>query len=204
MADQKTFKAPGFDLKDFAQQVASLYQNEGYEVQVIEAQGGIMIQSRAKDFIKRAGVALTVTATLQDENVLIQTGNAKWGMNAISGVAAAIVFWPLLAIPAYTSYKQKQLIDDTWQLVDQYMLSIGATPALISAMPKAAAASPGSQSTPEVVQSAGVCPSCNQPIRAGARFCDNCGKPLASTCTKCGAELRAEAKFCDNCGASVS
>jgi len=201
MADQRTFKAPKINLKDFAQQVANFHQNEGYEVQVVEAQGGIMIQSRAKDIIKRYGVALTVTATVQGEDVLVQTGHAKWGVNAASGVAAAIVFWPLLAIPAYTSLKQKQLIDDTWELVERYMVSIGATPTMAAVMPPSPAAAPAPA---QASQSAGrTCPSCGKPVRAEAKFCDNCGKPLAAACAKCGAELRQGAKFCDNCGAAV-
>jgi hypothetical protein len=198
MADQRTYKAPKTNLKEFAQQVANFHQNEGYEVKVVEAKGGIMIQSRAKDLIKKFGVALTVTATVQGENVLVQTGQAKWGMNAASGVAAAVVFWPLLAIPAYTSIKQKQLIDDTWELVERYMASIGAAPTVTAVTP-AVAPAPEQASQP----ARGTCPSCGKPVRVGAKFCDHCGKPLAAVCAKCGAELRQEAKFCDNCGAAV-
>jgi len=201
MADQRTYKAPNINLKDFAQQVANFHQNEGYEVQVVEAQGGIMIQSRAKDLIKRYGVALTVTATVQGENVLVQTGHAKWGMNAATGVAAALVFWPLLALPAYTSIKQKQLIDDTWELVERFMVSIGAAPTM------GVGTSPSTVTGPAPVQTSqptkGTCPYCGKPVRPGAKFCDNCGKPMAAVCANCGAGLRQDAKFCDNCGAAV-
>lgn len=201
MADQKAFKAPNINLRDFAQQVANFFQNEGYEVQVVEAQDGVMIQSRAKDFIKRQGVALTVTATTQGENVLVQTGHAKWGMNVASGIAAALIFWPLLAIPAYTSIKQKQLIDDTWELVERYMLSIGAAPAMAGWAPPSPAAAPASsQASP----SAGAtCPSCGKSVRADAKFCDHCGQPLDVVCAKCGTKLRPGAKFCDNCGTTI-
>jgi hypothetical protein len=201
MADQRTYKAPKINLKDFAQQVATFHQNEGYEVKVVEAQGGIMIQSRAKDLIKKFGVALTITATVQGENVLVQTGHAKWGANAATGVAAAIVFWPLLAIPAYTSIKQKQLIDDTWELVERYMGSIGAAPTMAVVTPPLPVAPPAPAHASQ--PAGGTCPSCGKPVRAEAKFCDNCGKPLASVCSKCGAKLRPAAKFCDNCGAAI-
>ncbi len=206
MSDQKTFKAPSINLRDFAQQIATFHQNKGYEVQVIEAEGGIMIQSRAKDFIKRDTVALTVTATVQGENVLVQTGRAKWGTNIAGGVAAALLFWPLLAIPAYTSIKQKQLIDDTWELVDRYMMSIDAVPTLVMGMPAGMPATPvAAPSSRQAPQPGGeVCPSCGTPIRADAKFCDHCGAKLAAVCAKCGMELRLGAKFCDNCGALVS
>jgi hypothetical protein len=201
MADQRTFKAPKFNLKDFAQQIANFHQNEGYEVKVVEAQDGIMIQSRAKDLIKRFGVALTITATVQGENVLVQTGHAKWGANAASGVAAAIVFWPLLAIPAYTSIKQKQLIDDTWELVERYMVSIDASPTMAVVTPPLSVTPPAPAQTSK--PAVGTCPSCGKPVRAEAKFCDSCGKPLATVCAKCGAKLRQAAKFCDNCGAAI-
>jgi hypothetical protein len=197
MADQRTYKAPRINLKDFAQQVAALHSGEGYEVQVVEADGGIMIQSRGKDFLRRDSVALTVTATVQAENVLVQAGKAKWGVNAVAGVAAAIVFWPLLAVPAYNTVKQKQLIDETWELVERYMMSIGAAPT-IAAFPVAAP-------VPEVApQPAGAtCPSCGNAVRPDAKFCDHCGTKLATVCAKCGADLRPGAKFCDNCGTAV-
>ena len=48
----------------------------------------------------------------------------------------------------------------------------------------------------------GQCPHCN--ARAGnAKFCPECGKPMAppsSDCAKCGAKLAAKAKFCGECG----
>lgn len=201
MADQRAFKAPNINLKDFAQQVANFHQTEGYEVQVVEDKGRIMIQSRAKDLIKRYGVALTVTATIQGENVLVQTGQAKWGANVATGVAAAMFFWPLLAIPAYTSIKQKQLIDDTWELVERYMVSIGAAPTMAAGMPPLPVAAPAPEQASQ--PAGGTCPSCGKPVRADAKFCDNCGKLLATVCAKCGANLRQEAKFCDNCGAEV-
>jgi len=44
------------------------------------------------------------------------------------------------------------------------------------------------------------CPSCSHENRATARFCEDCGKPLARSCGSCGTELRPGARFCDECG----
>jgi hypothetical protein len=200
MASQKTYRAQNFDVNSFAQELLNYYQSEGYETQTVNSPGGIMVQARAKDSIKKMSVALTVTATVQGENVIVQAGQAKWGMNAAVAVAASIVFWPLLAFPIYTTYKQKQIIDESWQIVERYMLSIGATPAMAAVMatPVTAAAhpTPAGASQPE----AALCPHCGKPVRAGAKFCDSCGKSLVDKCAKCGADLRPGAKFCDNCG----
>lgn len=201
MPDHKTFKAPNFNARGFAQEIANYYQNEGYEVNVVESANGVMIQSRAKDMVKRGSVALATTATIQGENVMIQTGQAKWGTNAVVGVAAAIVFWPLLAFPAYTSYKQKKLIDETWDLVDRYMVSIGAPPAMTAFPMNPPMQSP--QAPPPVAPAGRTCPSCGTALKAEAKFCDNCGAKLSNTCSKCGAELRPGAKFCENCGSPV-
>lgn len=59
---------------------------------------------------------------------------------------------------------------------------------------------PGQQ--PENVQHAGrTCAACGNLNAAQTRFCDQCGRPLATEqCPKCGAALRAGAAFCGQCG----
>jgi hypothetical protein len=204
MSSQKTFKTNNFNANDFAQQLANYYQSQNCEVQVMESPNGVMIQSRAREFFKKASVALTITATIQDDLVTIQSGNAKWAMNAVSSVAALIVFWPLIGLTAYTSYKQKQLIDDTWQLVDQYMLSISAVPAMAPVMTSVSTLAPAGTRAVQSNITGLTCQSCGKPVRGESKFCDHCGKPLeAAVCVKCGASLRPDAKFCDSCGDAV-
>src|SRR4051794_39192581 len=45
-----------------------------------------------------------------------------------------------------------------------------------------------------------TCPSCDAENRAGARFCRECGKPLARACPACGSAVGADQRFCDACG----
>jgi len=47
------------------------------------------------------------------------------------------------------------------------------------------------------------CPRCQHENPPRAKFCEECGTPLARTCTGCGAELSPTAKFCPECGKSV-
>src|SRR5215468_8728019 len=49
-----------------------------------------------------------------------------------------------------------------------------------------------------------TCGGCGRTNRAGARFCDGCGKPLGPRCPACNAECRTDAQFCDACGASLA
>ena len=44
------------------------------------------------------------------------------------------------------------------------------------------------------------CGTCGTENRAGSRFCDNCGSPLATACPSCGEPNRADARFCASCG----
>jgi len=47
------------------------------------------------------------------------------------------------------------------------------------------------------------CAGCGFDNREGAKFCNNCGSPLALRCTSCAAENPGGAKFCSECGASL-
>jgi class 3 adenylate cyclase/tetratricopeptide (TPR) repeat protein len=44
------------------------------------------------------------------------------------------------------------------------------------------------------------CRKCQHFNRAEAKFCEDCGAPLAGTCANCGHELSPTAKFCPECG----
>jgi membrane protease subunit (stomatin/prohibitin family) len=44
------------------------------------------------------------------------------------------------------------------------------------------------------------CANCHSPVQAGAKFCAECGQPMAKHCTNCNASLAATAKFCAECG----
>jgi class 3 adenylate cyclase/tetratricopeptide (TPR) repeat protein len=48
------------------------------------------------------------------------------------------------------------------------------------------------------------CPSCQSENRAGVRFCEECGSPLAPRCAQCGAEILPGKRFCGACGAPAA
>ncbi len=48
------------------------------------------------------------------------------------------------------------------------------------------------------------CPHCAAVSPPGARFCDNCGRPLERSCPGCGTSNRPGARFCNHCGANLA
>jgi hypothetical protein len=48
------------------------------------------------------------------------------------------------------------------------------------------------------------CPHCAAVSPPGARFCDNCGRPLERACPGCGTANRPGARFCNQCGTSLA
>ena len=200
MANQRVYHAPDTDLQHLADTLSQWMQSQGLETQVLPNPGGLTLQARHTSWVQRwgGGVALSVMLLKHDENLQVQVGTSKWTTQAVSGVAAAIIFWPLLALPAFAAYKQKELIDGTWQFIGQYVSSGGqvAMPTMVSGSAATLAAAPTSSS-------GAACPSCGKALRTDAKFCPNCGTKLELTCSECGASLRAGSKFCDNCGASM-
>jgi len=56
------------------------------------------------------------------------------------------------------------------------------------------------------VQSNNLCPSCNEPNQADARYCSKCGSPLLpvkANCPACGKEVSGDANFCSHCAAKL-
>ncbi len=200
MAEQRMYHAPGVDIRGLAGVVANWFQGQKFETQTLEAPGGGMVvqarQPEAWRSILGMSSALNVTMTLQGENLVVQMGAAKWVDKAAVGAVGVLIFWPALIPAAYGAWKQKQLPNQVFQLIDQYVAT-GQVP-VVAPMPAAAPVA-----APAPAPAGARCPSCGQAVRTGAKFCDSCGAPLQANCSQCGAALRPGAKFCDSCGAKV-
>jgi class 3 adenylate cyclase/tetratricopeptide (TPR) repeat protein len=48
------------------------------------------------------------------------------------------------------------------------------------------------------------CPACSGQSPDGARFCNQCGAPLAAACASCGQQNPPGARFCNGCGAALA
>ena len=75
-----------------------------------------------------------------------------------------------------------------------------AAPAPEAAAPAPAPAAPASAPAAPTAEATIECPQCHSSVRAGSKFCAECGTPMAKHCTNCNADLSATAKFCAECG----
>lgn len=209
MAEQRSYHAPDLDVETLGEALFQWYQSQGFEAQKVAGpNGAVIVQARKEDTwrtVAGLSAALSVELVLQGENLFVRAGAAKWADKAVVGVLTALFFFPLLALPAWGAYKQKELIDDTLRFIERYVVSGGQVPREYGVVPGAvsepwAGAPQGANQAPRMT----ACPQCGAQVRGGARFCDNCGAALVVVCPECKAELRAGARFCDACGAQLT
>jgi len=202
MPDQRSYHAPDIDLDVLGEALSDWYQSQGFEVQTVAGPNdAVIVQARKEDTwrtVAGLSAALSVELAAQDDYLHVRIGAAKWADKAVVGALTALFFFPLLALPAFGAYKQKDLIDGTFRFIDRYVATGGHAPVGLGA------AEPTTSARQDVATTRGfTCPRCGARLRAKAKFCDNCGAQVIATCPECGAELRAGAKFCDECGATL-
>jgi hypothetical protein len=82
-----------------------------------------------------------------------------------------------------------------------------------SVAPAASAASPARAPRPTddndktIIARVKLCLRCRNPLPAGARFCEECGNPVAApptACPRCKATLESGLRFCTVCGAAIA
>jgi hypothetical protein len=202
VAKQKTYEfKKGTNLNRVAQRLGTAldkwFQQQEYEtLSMPGGDGRIIVQAKkGKGFVQSlVPSALTVDLAAHDDKLVVQWGNAKWGLQAATGIVSLIIFWPVAAIPAWVAIKQKQLIDGALDFLSQNIASLGGVEVFpVAVMPTIAEVEAEPQPT-------SACPHCGQAYDGEPKFCPNCGKLLTPTCEKCGATLAAGSKFCPSCG----
>jgi membrane protease subunit (stomatin/prohibitin family) len=81
-----------------------------------------------------------------------------------------------------------------------------AQPQQPAALPPSTGQQPAQQPPTPPQGDGSACANCQTNNPPGAKFCGNCGQPLAAAvphCTNCGTQLPPGAKFCGNCGTAA-
>ena len=182
-------------VQELSEALADWLANQGHETQILPSPSGATVQARQSEGLGQklgGGVALQIQLMQNEENVQVQIGTGRWAWQGASALGALILFWPLMALPAYAAYKQKELIDDAWRFIDQFL----GTSVVRSPWEKADAPAPAAKETI-------ACPNCGSAVKDDAKFCPECGTKLLTACPECGAKVKPGAKFCGECGASL-
>jgi membrane protease subunit (stomatin/prohibitin family) len=81
--------------------------------------------------------------------------------------------------------------------------AVGAGVAIIPPLFQQPAYQPPPPPQPQPAVTFIACPSCMAQNMQGARFCQNCGQPLARNCPSCNQPVQPGSKFCPNCGTKL-
>ena len=178
------------DVVKLMTELRSLF-DEDYDVQTMQVSSTAVLQARKSSTLREItglSAALTIKITPETGGTRVEMGMQKWfDKAAVAAVALLLSAGLLLALPALGAYWQYKLTEDAWKIIEDHIArkAGGYVPPLPGRCGTCGtAASAGStycSSCGANLRKAVTCASCNAVQKdPGARFCDSCGKPLAS------------------------
>lgn len=184
MAEQRTYYAPGVDLRDLAEIISRWFQARDFQSQILNsAGGGFIIQARQpeswKSFLGLTN-ALTVTLTPKGSDLAVEAGAGLW-VDKVAAGAVGIIFHPLLITAAYGAWRQSQLPEKIFKLIGDYISGAygpGTVQPASGTRKIAVAGSEAGSGEPMPSEGEIACPSCGQTAGAGTKFCSQCGTRL--------------------------
>ncbi len=194
MVETRTFYAVGADQKDLASMVSSWLKIHDFESQIVTyPDGRITVQARQPESwrsILGMSSALNITFTTRGNDLTVETDAGKWADKIAVGAVGAFILHPLLITAAYGAWKQSQLPDRVFEVIDQYLKERqGSTRATriqvqssgdLNPSPNRVVSDTASASPPEGI----TCPNCGQNSKIGAKYCDQCGAKLKPASVK--------------------
>jgi hypothetical protein len=187
MPDQRTYPS-NINVPRITQALKDHFMPQGFQTQEVGAPPHLMFQMAHKGALASAtGTARAITIQFEQKpnEVIISLGEQKWVDKAAVGVVG-LILWPLLVTAAYGAWKQSELPEEIWHVIDSnaYTPTYGAPQATPPTYvppppspPTAAPAPPGEQSSQQPSQGPRFCPDCGTK-NPGSKFCPNCGKQL--------------------------
>lgn len=181
---------PGVEA-DVAKLVAELRNifDQDYEVQTMHVSSTTVVQARKSSTLRDLtglSAALTIKVTPEASGTRVEIGMQKWlDKAAIAAIAVLISAGMLLALPALGAYWQYKITEDAWKIVEGHIARKAG--GYVAPLP-------------------GRCGSCGAANTADAGFCSACGATFkAMSCASCGAVPKDPgARFCNQCGKPLS
>jgi len=160
-----------------------------YEVQAFQVANTSVLQARKSSTLRDLtglSSALTIKITPESGGTRVEIGMQKWFDKAAVAAVGVVVFPPLLALAALGAYWQYKLTEDTWKIIENHVArkAGGYVPPL-----------------------PGRCGTCGAANIAESDFCSSCGANLkvGRSCSNCGAPQKdSSARFCNRCGKSLA
>ena len=120
---------------EVAQVLAEHFRVQGFEAQVFgTTEGRTVMQARKESLWRQAlGVAYAVTVIIarKDGQLVVDLGEHEWVDTAVSAGIGLVAVPPVLLGTAYGIWKENQLDNEVWQVIDQRLASTEPTPATV-------------------------------------------------------------------------
>ena len=224
MADSKVFRLLDGVTADMVSDgvVSFLRDRKNMVVESGKATEGYLIQAKeeADGWKSIAGTtsAIKIQILVSGDLITVNIGAGKWSDKIGAGVAGAFIFAPLAVTAAIGAFRQKNLPNEIFNFIENFIMSGGKTAVLgmgiVKAMSDDEVECPKCQTinskSTKFCKECGCklgleCPNCHASVEYGVKFCPECGTPMstANVCYSCGAALAEGQKFCNECGAKI-
>jgi len=187
--DSRYYPGVEADVQSLVAELRNLF-DEDYEVQTMQVSATSVLQARKSGTLRDLtglSAALTIKITPEAGGTRVEIGMQKWfDKAAIAALALMLSAGLLLALPALGAYWQYRITEDAWKVIEDHIArkAGGYVPPL-----------------------PGRCGTCSAANSAGSGFCSACGANLqvGRTCSGCGAvQKESSARFCNRCGKSLA
>ena len=185
--DSRFYPGVQADAAQLTRELRVLFDSDtAFEVQTMQVSSTAVIQARKTSTLRDLtglSAALTIRITPDAGGTRVEIGMQKWlDKAAVAAVAVFLSAGLLLALPALGAYWQYKLTEDAWKIIEGHVARKAG--GYVPPMP-------------------GSCGTCGAVVSSNSAYCSGCGANLRveHTCASCGAKQKdPSARFCNRCG----
>jgi hypothetical protein len=200
MAEIRTFHAPGIDQGDVARKVSSWLQLHDFESRIVDLPDGrTTVQARQPKswrYILGMSSALNITISTEGGKLVVETDVGQWAEKVAVGAVGVFILHPLLITMAYGTWKQMQLPEKVFEVIEQYInerqgpaeatripvqSSSSGEPTHVKDIPEAISSTPAPEDVSPTTPEETICAKCGKAADEDSKYCDQCGARLKPT-----------------------